>query len=99
MTDYPLEPDRRAMDAIGRRALALVADVIDGLPDAPATNVGDVEPLLTWCLLPPREEPGEFGELPWPQPPPASTNTIEISMRDRHHQVVDLQGQRWLPRH
>jgi hypothetical protein len=36
---------------------------------------------------------------PWPQPPPTSTNTIEISVRDRHHQVMDLQGQRWLLRH
>ena len=99
MTDYPLEPDRRAMEETGRRALALVADFIDGLPDAPATNVGDVEPALPGYLLPPREEPGEFGELPWPPPPPTSTNTIEISVRDRHHQVVDLQGQRWLLRH
>jgi hypothetical protein len=97
MTDYPLEPDRRAMEAMGLRALALVAYFIDGLPDAPAANVGDVEPLWPRCLLPPREEPGEFGELPWPQPPPTSRNTIEISVRDRH-QVVVLQGQRRLRR-
>ncbi|HEY6698806.1 MAG TPA: hypothetical protein VIZ67_11305, partial [Acidimicrobiales bacterium] len=55
--------DRRAMEEMGRRAVALVADFIDGLPDAPATNVGDVEPALPGYLLPWREEPGEFGEL------------------------------------
>jgi hypothetical protein len=92
MADDPVAPDRRGMEAMGRRALApaLVADFIDGLPDAPATKVGDVEPLLPRCLLPPREKPGEFGQLPWPPPPPTSTNTIEIRVRDRHHQVVDL---------
>ncbi|MGH2395148.1 MAG: pyridoxal phosphate-dependent decarboxylase family protein, partial [Candidatus Limnocylindria bacterium] len=61
MTDHPLEPDRRAMQAMGRRALGLVADFIEGLPDAPATDVDDVE--LPQYLLPPGEEPGEFGEL------------------------------------
>jgi aromatic-L-amino-acid/L-tryptophan decarboxylase len=63
MTRYPLEPDRRAMEEMGQRALALVTDFIDGLPDAPASNVGDVEPRLPECLLPPTEEPGEFGDL------------------------------------
>ena len=63
MTRYPLEPDRRAMEEMGQRALALVTDFIDGLPDAPASNVGDVEPRLPEYLLPPTEEPGEFGEL------------------------------------
>ena len=63
MTDYPLEPDRGAMEEMGRQALALVADFIEGLPDAPATNVGDVELRLPQYLHPPGEEPGEFGEL------------------------------------
>jgi aromatic-L-amino-acid decarboxylase len=63
MTDYPLEPDRRAMQEMGRRALALVADFVDGLPDAPASNVGDFEPRLPEYLLPPGELPGDFGEL------------------------------------
>lgn len=63
MTEYPLEPDRRAMEEMGRRAVALVADFIDGLPDAPATNVGDVGPRLSRYLSPPGEEPGELGEL------------------------------------
>jgi aromatic-L-amino-acid/L-tryptophan decarboxylase len=63
MTDYPLEPDRPGMEEMGRRALTLVADFIDGLPDAPATDVDDVERRLPEYLLPPGEEPGEFGEL------------------------------------
>jgi aromatic-L-amino-acid/L-tryptophan decarboxylase len=63
MTDYPLEPDRRAMEEMGRRALALVADFIDGLPDAPATNVDDGKDGFAQYLLPPGEEPGELGEL------------------------------------
>lgn len=63
MIDHPLEPDRRAMEEMGRRALALVADFIDGLPDAPATNVDDVGRRLAEYLQPPGEGPGEFGEL------------------------------------
>jgi aromatic-L-amino-acid decarboxylase len=63
MTDYPLEPDRRAMEAMGRRALALVADFVEGLPDAPATNVYDIGPRLPEYLLPPAEAPGDFGAL------------------------------------
>ena len=63
MTDYPLEPDRRAMEEMGRRALALVADFVEGLPDAPATNVYDIGPRLPEYLLPPAEGPGEFGAL------------------------------------
>lgn len=51
------------MEEMGRRALALVADFVDGLPDAPATNVDDVEPRLRRYALPPGEEPGELGEL------------------------------------
>jgi aromatic-L-amino-acid decarboxylase len=63
MTDYPLEPDRRAMEAMGRRALALVADFVEGLPDAPATNVYDIGPRLPEYLPPPAEAPGDFGAL------------------------------------
>jgi aromatic-L-amino-acid decarboxylase len=63
MTEYPLEPDRRAMEEIGRRAVVLVADFVDGLPDAPATAVHDVEPHLARYLAPPSEEPRDLGEL------------------------------------
>jgi hypothetical protein len=87
------------MEEMGRRAVAVVADFIDGLPNAQATKVGDVEPALPRCLLPPREELGKFEELLWLQPPATSTNTIEFSVRDRHHQVVDVLGHRWLLRH
>jgi aromatic-L-amino-acid decarboxylase len=63
MTDHPLEPDRRAMEEMGRRALALVADFVDGLPDAPASNVDDIEARLPEYLRPPGEGPGDLGEL------------------------------------
>ena len=63
MTDYPLEPDRRAMDDMGRRALALIADFVGGLPDAPAGNVHDIGPRLPEYLLPPGEGPGDLGDL------------------------------------
>jgi glutamate/tyrosine decarboxylase-like PLP-dependent enzyme len=63
MTDYPLEPDRRAMDEMGRRALALIGDFVDGLPDAPAGNVHDIGPRLPEYLLPPGEGPGDLGDL------------------------------------
>jgi glutamate/tyrosine decarboxylase-like PLP-dependent enzyme len=62
MTGYPLEPDRRAMEVMGRRALALVTDFVDGLPSAPAANVDDAGPPGRW-LLAPGEDPGELGEL------------------------------------
>jgi len=51
------------MQEMGRRALGLVADFIEGLPGAPATDVDDVERRLPQYLLPPGEEPGDFGEL------------------------------------
>jgi aromatic-L-amino-acid/L-tryptophan decarboxylase len=63
MTDYPLEPDRRAMEEMGRRALALVADFVDGLPDAPASNVHDIGPRLAEYLRPPGEGPKDLGDL------------------------------------
>jgi aromatic-L-amino-acid/L-tryptophan decarboxylase len=63
MTEYPLEPDRRAMEEMGRRAVALVADFVGGLPDAPATAVNDVEPRLARYLAPPSDEPSDLGEL------------------------------------
>jgi aromatic-L-amino-acid/L-tryptophan decarboxylase len=63
MTDYPLEPDRGAMEEMGRRALALIADFVDGLPDAPASNVHDIAPRLAEYLLPPGEGPGDLGDL------------------------------------
>jgi aromatic-L-amino-acid decarboxylase len=63
MTDYPLEPDRPAMEEMGRRALDLVADFVDGLPDAPAANVDGIEPRLAEYLPPPGEVPGDFGTL------------------------------------
>ncbi|HEY6415381.1 MAG TPA: hypothetical protein VIX41_04055, partial [Acidimicrobiales bacterium] len=48
---------------MGRRALALVADFVDGLPDAPASNVHDVGPRLPEYLRPPGEAPGDLGDL------------------------------------
>jgi aromatic-L-amino-acid decarboxylase len=63
MTEYPLEPDRRAMEEMGQRAVELVADFVDGLPAAPAAAVGDVGPRLAGYLEPPPEEPGELGDL------------------------------------
>src|SRR4051794_39666706 len=41
MAEYPLEPDRAAMEAIGRAALDYAADYIEARSSAPASRVDD----------------------------------------------------------
>ncbi|HEV7758494.1 MAG TPA: hypothetical protein VGO78_05880, partial [Acidimicrobiales bacterium] len=51
---YPLEPDRAAMTAMAAAAAELVADFVEGLPGAPATNVAgaDTDALVEELLAP-----------------------------------------------
>jgi aromatic-L-amino-acid decarboxylase len=53
------------MTAMAAAAAELVADFVDGLPGAPATNVAGAgtDALVEELLAPPAEGPGEFGEL------------------------------------
>jgi aromatic-L-amino-acid decarboxylase len=50
------------MEEMGRQALALVADFVEGLGQAPATNVDDVGALDRY-FVEPGEDPGDFAEL------------------------------------
>lgn len=59
----PLEPDRKEMEALAAATVAVVADFVEGLPDAPALDVDDAEPLVTQLLRPPPEGPGDFDAL------------------------------------
>jgi len=63
MTEHPLEPDRAEMQAMGRRALDLVADFVDGLPKAPASNLDGADQLPVDLLRPPGEDPGDLDDL------------------------------------
>ena len=63
MTTWPLEPDRLEMEAMSRAALGLVADFIEGLPKAPAVDLGDANRLVAELLRPPADGPGEFRAL------------------------------------
>lgn len=60
---YPLEPDRAAMTAMATAAAELVADLVEGLPSAPATNVDadGAEALVEALAAPPAEGPAEGG--------------------------------------
>jgi aromatic-L-amino-acid/L-tryptophan decarboxylase len=63
MTGHPLEPGRDDMVAMGRAVLDELADFVEGLPDAPSVEVDGLSDLVSELLLPPGEEPGEFGVL------------------------------------
>ncbi|HZA40250.1 MAG TPA: aminotransferase class I/II-fold pyridoxal phosphate-dependent enzyme [Actinomycetota bacterium] len=61
----PLEPDRQAMEQIGRAALEFAADYIEQRATAPATGVDEAAWKLAQHLLEgrPSEESGDFDEL------------------------------------
>jgi aromatic-L-amino-acid decarboxylase len=60
---YPLEPDRRTVEAMGHAITTRIADYIDALPTAPASHFGDASAAVTRMLRPPPEQPGEFEPL------------------------------------
>jgi aromatic-L-amino-acid decarboxylase len=63
MTVHPLEPDRYDMEAMGRAALDLVADFVDGLREAPAVRLDEVDAVVAGLLQDPPEGPGEIDPL------------------------------------
>lgn len=60
---HPLEPDRAEMEVMGRAALDLLVDFIDGLTDAPAVGTAKPDDLIAELLQSPPESPGELGPL------------------------------------
>jgi aromatic-L-amino-acid/L-tryptophan decarboxylase len=67
VTQYPLEPDRKDMESMGRAALEALIGFIESLPESPAVAQDGTDDLtddvLAGLLAPPPESPGEFGPL------------------------------------
>jgi aromatic-L-amino-acid/L-tryptophan decarboxylase len=63
VTVYPLEPDRKDMESMGRAALEALLAFIESLPEAPAVAQDGTDELVAGLLEPPPESPGEFGPL------------------------------------
>ena len=63
MTPYPLEPSRSDMEGMGRVAVDFLADFIEGLPKAPAANVGAAGPTAAELMAPPGDQPGDLDAL------------------------------------
>jgi aromatic-L-amino-acid/L-tryptophan decarboxylase len=63
MTVHPLEPGRDEMLAMGRAVLDELAGFVEDLPGAPSVDVDGLTELVSQLLMPPGEEPGEFGVL------------------------------------
>ncbi|SDK64692.1 pyridoxal phosphate-dependent decarboxylase family protein [Nonomuraea jiangxiensis] len=55
-----LEPDRQAVEAMGRELLSRIADHVEGLPKAPVSRFGGAGDAVARMLLPPPETPGTF---------------------------------------
>jgi aromatic-L-amino-acid decarboxylase len=51
------------MEAMGEAALGLVAEFVEGLPEAPAVKLEDADRLVPELLRPPPESPGQFDTL------------------------------------
>lgn len=62
-TSHPLEPERAEMEDMGRAALNLLIDFIQGLPSAPAMGTDKADDLIADLLRPPPDLPGELGPL------------------------------------
>src|SRR5581483_10232645 len=63
MTNFPLEPDRATWEAMGREAVAFVADFVEGLAAAPGANLAGADALVADLLAPPPDEPVPFDAL------------------------------------
>src|SRR5690242_20503784 len=63
MTNYPLEPDRATWEAMGRDAVAFVADFVEGLHTAPGADLTGADALVANLLAPPPDEPVPFDAL------------------------------------
>ncbi|HEU0116743.1 MAG TPA: hypothetical protein VFQ80_18765, partial [Thermomicrobiales bacterium] len=63
MTTYSLEPDRAAWEAMGRAAVAFVADFVERMPDAPAADFDGADALVAELLAPPGDQAASFDGL------------------------------------
>lgn len=61
--DLPLEPDRRAVEAMGRVVLDRVAAFAGAVAHAPASRPREAGPALADLMRPPPEKPGELEAL------------------------------------
>jgi aromatic-L-amino-acid decarboxylase len=61
--DQRLEPDRHAIEAMGRSITTRIADYVDGLSQAPASHFGGAGRAVAQMLRPPREEAGDLDLL------------------------------------
>jgi aromatic-L-amino-acid decarboxylase len=60
---YPLEPDRTATIAMGKAVVERLADFIEGLDKAPASQAGDADALVPDLLRGPPDAPHELSGL------------------------------------
>jgi aromatic-L-amino-acid decarboxylase len=63
LNDQDLEPDRQAIEAMGRELTSRIADYVDGLSKAPASRFGEADDLVGRMLLPPAEGADRFDRL------------------------------------
>lgn len=63
VSPYPLEPSRAEMHTMTDAVTHLLTSFVEGLPQAPSTNVDGYEELLPDLLAPPAEAPAEFPVL------------------------------------
>ncbi|MDL4816412.1 pyridoxal phosphate-dependent decarboxylase family protein [Actinomadura opuntiae] len=63
LRSLPLEPDRQAVEAMGRAVLDRIAAFTRTIADAPASRYDGVETVVEDMLRPPPEEPGELHAL------------------------------------
>lgn len=59
----PFDQDRAAMQKMGKAAIDVLADFVEGLPDATAVHVHGVDRLFEPLRRPPGEVPGDFDAL------------------------------------
>jgi aromatic-L-amino-acid/L-tryptophan decarboxylase len=60
---WELEPDRQAIEDMGREISARIGRFVGGLAAAPAGRFGEADVVVRRMLVPPAEEGGEFGAL------------------------------------
>lgn len=63
LRNLPLEPDRHAIEAMGRAVMVRIAEFVESVTRAPASRFGAAEPSVEEMLRPPPEGPGELDAL------------------------------------
>jgi aromatic-L-amino-acid decarboxylase len=63
MSSYPLEPGRADMEAMGHQAITFLADFVDALPTAPASNTDNSTGTIAALRRPPTRDAGDLTDL------------------------------------